>query len=185
MYLSQAEFESFIKRDLTTDEAVSFVILEGAAEKFIDDYTGTNFNDVTETSRYYDGGVKEIDIDPCTSVTKIEYVDEDLDMTSEFDDDVYVLEPINNTVKWSIRSRFGNFLCGVNNVKLTAKFSSYVDSVPSEIKLAVSLLTQGMINNPSGYKKESLEGYSYELGDIAESNSKVYTILSSYRRIMF
>ena len=184
MYLTQAEFEDFVKRSLTSDEATMFLIAEGAAEKFIDNHTDTNFNNVSETSKYYDGGVCEIDIDPCTSVTAVASVDSDLSIVETYDSDIYILEPYNSTVKWSLRSRIGRFNRGVKNIKVTAKFSSYIDKVPSEIKLACAILCQGTIDNPSNYKKESLEGYSYELGGNGEQDDRVLTLLAPYRRIL-
>jgi hypothetical protein len=183
MYLSQAEFEDFVKRSLTSDEATTFIIAEKAAEKYIDNFCDTNFNQVEASARYYDGGCRELTIDPCTNITKVEYVDASLGISSELDEDDYVQEPHHKTVKWSLRNRYGKFQSGMRNVKVTAKFSSYINEIPSEIKLACAILIQGMINNPSGYKKESLEGYSYELESIEKQDDRVITLLTPYRRI--
>lgn len=183
MYINQAELENYLKRDLTTEEAGAFTILAGAAKEVIDNYCDTNFDaNVTETSRYYDGGTNEVVIDPCTNVTAVARVSDDGSIISTIDEDDYVLEPINNTVKWSVRARVGRFIRGARNLKVTAKFSSYDNAVPSDVKLACMKLCADALK-PSGVKKESIEGYSYEFRDIVERDEEITNALAKYRRV--
>jgi len=183
-YISQSELENYLKRSLTTEEASNFTVILAAVQEIIDNYCDTSFEEVSETSRYYDGGIQEIDIDPCTDVTAVAIVDEEFDVDETLDEDYYVVEPINRTIKTSIRLRSGKFSSGKANLKVTAKFSSYIDSVPELVKLACLKLCADVINNPMDYKSESIEGYSYQLRGRIEKDKELTELLAKYRQIL-
>jgi hypothetical protein len=183
-YIDQAELEAYLKRDLSTAEEASFPILLSAAEIAIDNYTDTNFNVATEESRYFDGGEQEIYIDPCTEITEVAITNSDESITNTLTDDEYVEEPKNLNVKWSLRMRNARFPYGIRNVKVTAKFSSLDgDEVPADVKLACFKLVSAGIINPNGYKKESIEGYSYEMQSEIEQDDLLSKTLAKYRQV--
>ena len=182
-YITQAELEAYLKRSLSAAEVIAFPILLESAELAINNYTDTNFDEATEESRYFDGGEKEIYIDPCTEITEVALVNSDESIVTTLTDDEYVAEPKNNTVKWTLRLRSGMFQNGIRNVKVTAKFSSFVESVPADVKLACFKLVGGEIINPNNYKKESIEGYSYEMQTALEEDQILSKVLARYRQV--
>lgn len=185
MYISETELENYLKRDLTAKESASFVIIEEAARIAIDNYCDTNWDsDASSESRYYDGGLQEISIDPCKTITEVAYVDEDFETDDEFDTDEYVAEPVNKTIKTSLRLRAGRFCRGIKNIKVTAVFSSYDDAVPGAVKLACLKLCAGAIQNPVGITKENIEGYGYELAGQVQKDEEIQNILAPYRQVL-
>lgn len=183
-YITQAELESYLKRPLTPSEEVSFPILLASAQLTINNYTDTNFNDAQSTSRYFDGGVKEILIDPCNTVTEVALTDDDGSITNVYSENEYILEPVNESVKTSLVKRFGRFCNGIANVKVTAKFSSYIDKVPEDIKLATMILCSNSMQNPQNFKSESIEGYSYTMAENTTTDENIKNLLAPYRQIL-
>lgn len=184
MYISETELENFLKRDLTTKESATFATIEASARSVVDNYCDTNWDSTTvSSSRYYDGGKREILIDPCHSITAIVYVDDDFVTDEVWDADDYITEPVNETIKTSLRMRAGRISRGMANVKVTAKFTSYIDEVPAGVKAACLHLCSGIINNPGGLKSESIEGYSYTLADQLQSDQKLQSFLAPYRQV--
>lgn len=184
MYISEVELERYLKRDLTSAESAIFATIEEAARIAIDNYCDTNWDStVTSESRYYDGGLQEISIDPCKSITEIAYVDEDLTTDDAWDTDEYVAEPINKTIKTSLRVRAGRSCRGIRNIKVTATFTSYESEVPGAVKLACLKLCAGILGNPTGLKREGIEGYSYELADQVQKDDEIQSILAPYRQV--
>jgi hypothetical protein len=184
MYITQAEFEAFLKRSLTTSEAASFAIVAGNAKAVIDTYCETNFDaDVASSSRYYDGdGTSEIILDPCNTVTEVAFVDNTDAVSGVVSETNYILEPRNNTIKWSLRLRAGRFSFGVANIKVTAKFSSYDSAVPAEVKFACFKLCSDAYRNASGMESESIEGYSYKMRPLSDRDAEITSALSKFRR---
>ena len=173
-YVTESELEKYIKRSLTSDESDTFDLLEEAARAVVNNYCDTNWDEVTEASRYYDGGEQEISIHPCHSVSEVEVGG------SVFQETAYTLEPINKDVKWSIRRATG-FPSGIGNIKITAKFSSNFDGIPAEVKLAVIKLMTGILQKD--FKSESIEGYSYTLQDQLSKDEEVKGLLSKHRQV--
>ena len=184
MYITQAALENYLKRALATREANSFALVEGAAERVVNDYCDTTFEDVAETSHYFDGGDQEITIDPCHTITAIASINYDESIINEYSDNDYVLEPRNGNIKDSIILRDGRWPSGHKNIKVTGKFSSYYDEVPSDIQLAVMMLCGDYFNNPVGLKSESIEGYSKTLAGKIERDEEIKSILGSYRQVL-
>lgn len=177
-YISQEELEGHLKRDLATGEEAIFDVVRKAAESIIDNYCDTTFLPVDETTRYYDAdGSEEIDIDACTEIDSVTV------SGTELDDSQYSAAPINSEVKWSLRAKLGRFPRSVDGVAVTALFSSYVDEVPNEVKVATMLLCEDIYVNNKGKKKESIEGYSYELGSTEQLSDRLESLLAPFRQL--
>ena len=170
--IEQSDLETRLGRLLTTDEASDFLIINAANQSYVEKLIGSSLETASETTRYYDGGVQHLKIDPCTNLTSIQLVDVDQSVIETIDSDYYTSEPINKTLKTMIRYRYGKFYCGINNISVTAKFSiaGDVDTI-NIVKNAMIEALVSEIDNSSEIIKESIEGYSVELAQTATKNS--------------
>lgn len=167
-YTSQSNIEAFLGRSLTTSESNILTQTFATVDAFINnelDYMGAEpvgFGDVSETTRYYDGGTKIIDIHPCDTVTAVKrvYDDETESHTYTLNED-FELRPRNGTTKKYIHSRIGAFTKGVANIAVTAMFR-WGSSVPSDIEWLATYLSSHLFSDSfkTGVKTESIEGYS-------------------------
>lgn len=137
-----------------------------------------------DEARYYDGNNnRELFIDDFTSLTKVELLDSYGSVSSTISTLANIIQyPLNADVKSSIVLReYSKFRQGRANVKVTGVFNS--GAVPSGIVMACTKLVAGYLvdtGDVSGdFKKESIEGYSYELMDSATSDTEVKSILST------
>lgn len=161
--ISQAELEARIGRPLTSEEASAYPLINAANQTYVERMIGSSVESVTPVTRYYDGGVQHLRIDPCTSITAVTWVDDDQVVNSTFDTTDYTKEPINQTLKTMIRYRPGRFMRGMNNIAITAKFSIYEDTGTLNIvKDALLSALESEIDNSGDIQKESIEGYSVE-----------------------
>jgi len=184
-YITQSELEGYLKRDLTSAEEGIFATILSAVKKAIDNWCDTNFDNVTErTNRYYDGGKQEVSIDPSKDISEIAYVDEDLESDDLWETDDYIAEPINQTIKTSLRNRAGKTNAGMKNIRVTAKFTSYDTEVPAGVKLACFRLIGDVLDNPRGLKSESIEGYSYAFADKIATDEMVRGYLAPWRQVL-
>lgn len=169
-YTGSTQISNFLQRSLTSYEQAELPTIIGAVKKWLDAYLGSTFDKVDETTRYYDGGVMSLSIDPCTAISAVKSIADATDDASSYtytEGSEYIAEPQNETVKRELRSRYSSFSRGVHRIAVTAKFSEYDDGVPADIqlvatRLAVAVLNAGKQANISGngIKSESLEGHS-------------------------
>ena len=157
---------------------------------------GDDWEDVWELadetdSRIYDGnGEKEIFIDDFVSLSEISILDSQGEISSTYDnEDEWILYPINKTPKQSIYLRNYKFTYGRGRVLVTAIFGS--GAVPEAVVMVCTALCAKFINrmsaNVSGFKRESIEGYSYELlsgKDIDEESRILISTLDNYKKII-
>lgn len=185
MYTNQELIELYLKRELSLDELGTFDLLVSAVDAYIDDLIGGSFGNVSESTRYYDGGSRILDIDTCTEVTAVTTVDSEEAVNDTYDTDIdYEARPRNSDFKNYLEKRNGRFPSGVANIAVTAKFAEGL-SVPDDIKylatyLAGSMLTSSYTGN---LKSESIEGYSRTFatfGDFVNNDSQFKTILNKY-----
>lgn len=170
--ITQSELETKLGRTLTSDEASDFLIINAANQSYIERLIGSSLETASESTRYYDGGTRFLKIDPCTNVTAVKTVDVDQSIDNTVDSDDYTVEPINKTLKTMIRSRYGKFYCGWNNISVTAKFSIAGDTdTLNVVKNAMLESLVSEIDNSDSIVKESIEGYSVELAQTATKNS--------------
>lgn len=161
--ISQSEVEARLGRSLTTEESNSFSTINNSIQTYVERLIGSKVESVSATTRYYDGGVQHLKIDPCTAVSAVKYINEDLSTEYTFLTSDYTIEPINYTVKTMVRNRDGKFARGMNNIAITAKFSIYDDAnILSIVKDAILSAICNEVGNSTNVKRESIEGYSIE-----------------------
>ena len=191
MYTTQEKIEAYLGRDITDDELVILNDVIETVTKFINDYTNRTWGNTVTEPRTFDGsGNKELFLPNFTDVTKIELLDTLGGAVLELDvPDSVVYYPINETVYTSIRRRSGTFPRRPHSVRITATWGS--GALPNPVSLSATMLAANYLStkkdNLTGFKKESIEGYSYELLSGAESSEKVSKALSylgSYKRIV-
>lgn len=174
--ISQSDLEARLGRSLTAEEVTSFNIINTATQRIVEEIIGSSVEQQNASTRYYDGGVQHLSIDPCTAITAIDQVDDDQVVVYNYDTTDYTKEPINKTLKRYIRHRSGAFMNGINNIRVTAKFSIYDDTeMLAVVKSAMLDSIVAEMQNANNVKKESIEGYSVEYVT-AESKNAFSTI---------
>ena len=164
--ISQSELEARIGRSLTANEASDFAILNVSIQAYVERIIGSGVEDESLSTRYYDGGVQNLSIDPCTDVTSVKYVNEKYNDVQTLDDDEYTLSPINRTVKIMLRRRNTRFERGFDNLAVTAKFTIYNDAdTLAIVKDAMLSALENEISNTTNVRREAIEGYSVEFAD--------------------
>lgn len=170
--ISQADLEARLGRSLTPEEVTAFTAINEGIQAQVEKAIGSSVEQVSESNRYYDGGVQHLGIDPCTEITEIVQVDDDEIPIYTYDTTDYTKEPRNTTLKTMIRHRQGRFVTGINNIRITAKFSIYDDAQTlAVVKDAMLDALTGEINNNSDIKRESIEGYSVEYATTEAKNA--------------
>jgi hypothetical protein len=169
--ISQSDLEAKLGRNLTAAEASAFTIVNASMQAEIERMIGSSLEEASETTRYYDGGVQHLAIDPCTNVTSVKSVDDDQVVIETYDTSDYTIEPVNNTLKTQVRNR-GRFYTGINNIAVTAKFSIYADTAMVNIikNIMLEALTSE-VDNSDNVKRESIEGYSIEYASTETKNA--------------
>lgn len=171
--IEQSELEARLKRTLSAEESSAFTLINSGLQSYVESLIGSKVESVSATSRYYNGGVQHLRIDPCTDLTSLDLVDDDQVVVSNYDTTDYVAESINQTLKTMIIFRAGKFVTGIRNLKVTAKFSIYGDeNYRNIIKDAMLDALVGEIGNASNILKQSIEGYSVEFAQ-AESKASL------------
>jgi len=174
--IAQSDLQARLGRSLTSDEATAFVLINSATQAFVEKLIGSSVEAANESTRYYDGGVQHLKIDPCTSITALKQVDDDDVVVYTYDTTDYTTEPKNRTCKTMLRHRSGAFVTGMNNISVTAKFSIYEDTdYLNIVKNAMLDFLASEIQNVSNITKESIEGYSVEYAQ-SESQSALAPI---------
>lgn len=183
-YTDATQVSNFLQRALTAYETGELPNLIAAAKIWLDKVLGSTFDDVAATTRYYDGGVRNLDIDPCTAITEVKSINDDASSSYVYTEGTeYIAEPQNETVKRELRKRLSPFPRGVHRVAVTAKFSEYDGGVPADIQIAATRLVAGLINsgkkaNTGNVSSESLEGHSINY-DLSSGASQAFDSLSA------
>lgn len=170
--IKQGDVETKLGRDLTQSEQHAFATINNALQTHVEHIIGSAVTSANETTRYYDGGLKHIAIDPCTAVSAVKYVDADNVVLQTVDTSYYTTEPVNRTLKRLLRHRTGRFQAGANNIAVTAVFSIYDDSDTLNVvkhALLESLVSE--LDNSDNIKRESIEGYSIEYASSVTKNN--------------
>lgn len=182
--ITQADLEAKLKRSLSSEETTAFNTLNDYVQAVVEDIIGSSVESVTESTRYYDGGLQHLPIDPCTDITSVKYYDEDQTAVYTHDSSDYEKSPINKTLKTMIRYRHGRFDRGISNVGISAKFSINGDAA------TLAIVKQSMINvlanevsNNDNVRRESIEGYTVEYWS-DDSHKELNTIRGLFQRII-
>jgi hypothetical protein len=170
--ISEELVEARLGRALTTSETTLFETLNLSIQSQVERMLGVPVEEVSPSTRVYNGGSQHLPIDLVTDVTRIEYIDDDSLNYSDFDSSDYVLEPTSRTLKNMIINRSGSYR-GINNVRVTGKFSTYGDAgVTAIVKMAIlDMLVQYFNDNGNNVQKETIEGYSVEYGNFKETDN--------------
>lgn len=198
-YTDQTKVQNYLQRELLVDEvAVLISFLIPAIKKWIDNTTGSTFDEVEESTRYFDGGGSSVDIDACTEITAVGTIDNEDASTSDYVLGTdYTIEPQNETVKREIVRRHGCFPRGQRRVAVTAKFSEFDGGVPADIQLVATRLAAAIIKGVkndatgAGLKSESLEGHSVsyttstdDISSLANNDPIIKGILEQHKEIL-
>jgi hypothetical protein len=190
-YTNQAKIEAYLGRALTADELVNLSGQITSISNSLAEWLGRNYLDlgvsassVTATARYYDGPYdQEVFVDDMIEVSRIDLVSTDLSSFQEIPSTEYHLYPLNASVWNSIFWHSGIFPARRKCIKVTAKFSS--GELPAEVIIAATALCAEYIASISAliapFKKESIEGYSYEIASFSSGNiidEKIAKIMS-------
>ncbi len=186
-YTSKANVEAYLGRSLTTQENT---LLDGFIEylsQFINSYTNRIWNDISgsdpsASSKVYDGeGNRELRLnDSVKSITKIEILDNLGSVYLTLLPADFISYPLNRDVTESIALRSYMFPNRRACIKVYGKFTD--GTVPADVISVCTALVGRYINNAStngGFKKESIEGYSYELLSSDEQDSELRNLVST------
>lgn len=167
-YTDVTQVSNFLRRDLSDYEKAELSNVIAAVKQWLDKTLNSTFDKVTvATTRYYDGGTQYLDIDPCTTITKVESIGDDGASSYEYTAGTeYIAEPQNETVKRELRKRLARFPHGLHRIAVTALFTEYDGGVPADIQIAATRLVAGFFNAGKiasvggNVASESLEGHS-------------------------
>jgi hypothetical protein len=183
MLVTQTDLENKLGRVLTSEEAVNFTLINTAIQSYVEKMIGSSVEAESLSTRYYDGGMMNLAVDPCTDIDKVEYVDTYENSEYIFDDNEITVEPRNSTLKTMLRLRYKKFNNGFNNIAVTAKFSTYADDkITAIIKNTILDANVELIEGKEDVSSESIEGYSvtYKVKDndsIKALNSIIQNII--------
>lgn len=198
-YTTSTLIGNYLQRSLTANETAYLAILIPAIQKWLDRVLNSTFDTAGSTTKYYDGGTRTLDIEPCQSITAVASLNEDGTTGYNYDLTVtpeVVFEPRNETIKRELRKRHGCFPDGIENIAVTATFTEYDGGVPEDIQIAATSLAAGVLNvgkNASlggNVASEQLEGHSvtYDTTDtsfegIVLTNPTIQGILDARKEI--
>lgn len=190
MYTNQSKVESYLKRALTDDEVELLDETIDYISQQIDSYTGRSWlpyeydgEALEATARIFDGnGQREIYVDDFTDLESVRLLDSDGETASEYTSDSdFITYPLNSTTKSSIRLRTAGFGLGSARVEITAIWGS--GDVPSGIVMVATAMVGNYLastGDSSGqYKKETIEGWSYELLDGTVTDEQTQALLTT------
>lgn len=196
-YVTKGTVQKYLNVDIASSMDAQLDDWITAIEKWIEKYTGKSFEASSET-RYYDTYNSkrgyEIDIDPFTAITALEYLDEEgaTDETlTEGQSNDFLTYPLNDTEKYKIlilpTSSVGPMPIGARRLKVTATFG-HSDVVPKDIELVATKLVASVVSE--GLKGGKLQ--QVNIGDYQATFEKIdqtaealgiYQILDMYRDI--
>jgi len=176
-YTNKARVQNLLM--ITIDDSFATQMEEwvSAVSRWIDNYTGTTFEQESDTYKLYDGdGTRELVIDELLTLTKIETLDEDGDVDETLDATTqYYLYPANKTPKFRIHINAANapiaiFPRGHQNIKVTGTFG-HSATIIEDVRLAATKLVAAIIKESKTditgeITSERLGEYSVSLQDL-------------------
>lgn len=192
MYTDQGRIEAYLNRELSESEIVLCDDVISSISNLIDLYCGRSWLPVDETidseaetsTRLFDGtGSRELYIDDFVSIEEINILDSSGGVINTLNQNIdWVLYPLNKTPKQSIRLNTAIFLRGAGNIQVEAVWGS--GEVPQPIIKACTIMVANYFTkaSKSGLKKESIEGYSYEMRDLEAEDQDTLSLLGFYKK---
>jgi hypothetical protein len=185
-YTDKEKVEAFLNRELSENEETLLDSVISYISIYINNYTGRVWNDIDgefpdASSKLYDGnGKKEIFVDDFASISSIELLDSQGDTYVTLTDETeFLTYPMNDAIANSIYLRNYRVGTGAGRIKITGVWTS--GDVPDDVIMVATALVGRFLNrrdvNSASFKKESIEGYSYEILTGKESDEEVKTLL--------
>lgn len=149
-YTNQTNVERYLGFALSAGQAAALSAWIAAVEAWINNYTGTVFEEVASSDRYFDGnGQKEMIVDEFHGTPTIVFLDQNGDVSDTLDSDDFYAYPLNDTVKNRIvladGGAHGHIPSGTRRVKITATWGH--STVPKPIELAATKMVAGIIRD--------------------------------------
>lgn len=149
-YTNQTNVERYLGFALSAGQAAALSAWIAAVEAWINNYTGTVFEEVASSDRYFDGnGQKEMIVDEFHGTPTIVFLDQNGDVSDTLDSDDFYAYPLNDTVKNRIVLADGGahsrIPSGTRRVKITATWGH--SAVPKPIELAATKMVAGIIRD--------------------------------------
>lgn len=199
-YTDATKVGQFLQRTLTANESSALTgYILGAVDQWINRKLHSQFDNAAPSTRYFDGGGRTIDLDPCQAITAVSaYNDDGSASYSYTNNNEYVAEPANETIKRELvlRGRSLYFPHGNRRIAVTATFTEYDSAVPSDIVLAATRLCAGIINagkyagQGENLQEEQLEGHmirynitNNSINSLADTDPILMGILGARREI--
>jgi hypothetical protein len=201
-YTDQTRVEAYLKRELTEEEITILDEVIAYVSSFIDGNTNRTWlsvdteqdeiDDIESDERIYDGsGGKELFIeDSFIALESIKILDYQGNVSTTFSQESdWLLYPLNKNPKQSIVLRTSFFPWGAGRVAITAIWGDGI--VPDDIVIVCTTLVGKYLQkaeNSSGlYKKESIEGYSYETltaDEMDKDTDKTMETISKWKKYL-
>ena len=190
-YTTKADIENYLLQTIDSSFDTQLDTWIESAEKYIDKQTGRNFIALsTAAARVFDGnGDVNMRLDDFISISKVENGD-GLGNYTEIASTDYLIYPVNEERKNKIKLLYDYFLPGYQNIRITAKWG-YSAAVPSDIKLAATILVVGILNfgNDARGKVRSKSVGGFSVSFVEEKGwqdfSQVDKILAGYKKYSF
>jgi hypothetical protein len=170
MYTNQAMVEDILQRSLTDHEERILSDAIQSVSNSINAYTNRRWFNLGETEaeeeiRYFDGnGKRELFIDDHTSISLLRFFDSLGSVIATVPSTSFVSRPQNTEWKNSILLRDRYFPSVKSSVEVTGVF--YTGTCPIEVQMTCATLVGHFFSssrNVGDFKKESIEGYTYEI----------------------
>lgn len=185
-YTDQEKVEAYLDRELTDNEVILLDSVIGYVSNFISTYTSRVWNSIDgeepeASEKIFDGtGKKELFINEFASLEKVEFLDSQGNLYLELEDDAeFITYPLNAEIKDSIYLRNYRFGLGAGRIKITAVWTS--GEVPDDVIMVATALVAKFLSRRSvsagSFKKESIEGYSYEILSSKESDEETKSLM--------
>lgn len=188
---------NYLKRSLSADEEAALAVILPAVDKYIENATNSKFFEETGyTTRYYPGGSRIIDIEPCTDIQSVSTVQDDGTISYAYiQTSEWVARPENDTVKTEIALRYYHYPEGEHRIAVNAKFSGYDGGIPADIQMCATLLAVDYLKlssvGTSTAEREEIEGYrvtnqapATTIAGLAAANPLIQSTLMGYREIL-
>lgn len=187
-YINKNDALNFLQIATNSYIDSGFATWLSAIETYIEKFTGKEFEQVEDATRYYDGNGKRILLldDDIISITSLKVLNLDgttLASLTEGDDDDYRLYPYNTTPKYEVRltasSSVGAFYSGSKRIEIIGTFGNSA-TVPDDIKMACIIMVGAIIKVGSGQSTGDIK--STQLGDYKVDYQAVSADMKSIAR---
>lgn len=184
-YTTQEQVENVLQRSLSDNELQVVDDAIEAVGSSINAYTGRRWFDLGDTTaseetRFYDGnGNRELFIDDFTSISELKILDSMGNTIDTLGSTHYETRPRNADWKNSILLKDRRFPHIKSAVEITGVF--YSGEAPIEVQLAAATLVGHFFSssrNVGDFRRESIEGYSYEILTGEEKTNQELAVLN-------